>query len=134
MCEHFERIVSAMRHHDSVGALGRDGLGDERFTTRAMLSSEQRLVCDAARLAASTAHRVSRGDMGAALAVEAARGIRLSAEQRGAFDHVLRPTGLALVTGYAGTGKRSEEHTSELQSLMRSSYAVFCLKKKTNHT
>src|SRR3546814_2111873 len=27
--------------------------------------------------------------------------------------------------------RRSEEHTSELQSLMRSSYAVFCLKKKT---
>src|SRR3546814_8210393 len=36
-----------------------------------------------------------------------------------------------------GSGKRhrSEEHTSELQSLMRISYAVFCLKKKTlNHT
>src|SRR3546814_5303811 len=31
----------------------------------------------------------------------------------------------------AGTPKRSEEHTSELQSLMRISYAVFCLKKKT---
>src|SRR3546814_6229825 len=29
---------------------------------------------------------------------------------------------------------RSEEHTSELQSLMRTSYAVFCLKKKTNKT
>src|SRR3546814_2055541 len=29
-------------------------------------------------------------------------------------------------------GKRSEEHTSELQSLMRISYAVFCLKKKTH--
>src|SRR3546814_5527275 len=28
---------------------------------------------------------------------------------------------------------RSEEHTSELQSLMRSSYAVFCLKTKTTH-
>src|SRR3546814_1691156 len=28
--------------------------------------------------------------------------------------------------------RRSEEHTSELQSLMRTSYAVFCLKKKTN--
>src|SRR3546814_10290714 len=28
---------------------------------------------------------------------------------------------------------RSEEHTSELQSLMRISYAVFCLKKKKNH-
>src|SRR3546814_6267337 len=30
-----------------------------------------------------------------------------------------------------GTPERSEEHTSELQSLMRISYAVFCLKKKT---
>src|SRR3546814_2966329 len=29
---------------------------------------------------------------------------------------------------------RSEEHTSELQSLMRISYAVFCLQKKTNYT
>src|SRR3546814_10348991 len=32
----------------------------------------------------------------------------------------------------ASTGTRSEEHTSELQSLMRSSYAVFCLKKNKN--
>src|SRR3546814_2065049 len=30
-------------------------------------------------------------------------------------------------------GRRSEEHTSELQSLMRISYAVFCLKKKTTN-
>src|SRR3546814_3479047 len=36
----------------------------------------------------------------------------------------------------AGADRRSEEHTSELQSLMRSSYAVFCLnkKKQTNIT
>src|SRR3546814_6008495 len=33
-----------------------------------------------------------------------------------------------------GSVQRSEEHTSELQSLMRISYAVFCLKKKTNTT
>src|SRR3546814_9813001 len=32
-----------------------------------------------------------------------------------------------------GVGARSEEHTSELQSLMRISYAVFCLKKKNIH-
>src|SRR3546814_7462499 len=44
----------------------------------------------------------------------------------------------ALVTGFAAadisacTTIRSEEHTSELQSLMRISYAVFCLKKKKN--
>src|SRR3546814_7793027 len=33
----------------------------------------------------------------------------------------------------AAPGERSEEHTSELQSLMRISYAVFCLKKKKKH-
>src|SRR3546814_7046626 len=33
--------------------------------------------------------------------------------------------------GVRGRTARSEEHTSELQSLMRISYAVFCLKKKT---
>src|SRR3546814_2021440 len=35
-----------------------------------------------------------------------------------------------LVWHHAATFRRSEEHTSELQSLMRISYAVFCLKKK----
>src|SRR3546814_4350667 len=46
-----------------------------------------------------------------------------------------RPAG-ALRTSFIGAfaapglGERSEEHTSELQSLMRISYAVFCLKKK----
>src|SRR3546814_5469976 len=34
----------------------------------------------------------------------------------------------------AGRSVRSEEHTSELQSLMRISYAVFCLKKKKQNT
>src|SRR3546814_9560049 len=33
-----------------------------------------------------------------------------------------------------GADGRSDEHTSELQSLMRISYAVFCLKKKKNNT
>src|SRR3546814_10168082 len=36
--------------------------------------------------------------------------------------------------GVLGPGRRSEEHTSELQSLMRNSYAVFCLKKKNKKT
>src|SRR3546814_8955116 len=37
-------------------------------------------------------------------------------------------------TGTPTPAVRSEEHTSELQSLMRISYAVFCLKKKKYHT
>src|SRR3546814_5113494 len=51
------------------------------------------------------------------------------ARGRGAMavsDHVDFPTFME------GVKKRSEEHTSELQSLMRISYAVFCLKQKTS--
>src|SRR3546814_2842403 len=58
------------------------------------------------------------------------------------FAQVIRPGGL-LVLGAGETvigqtdafrPSRSEEHTSELQSLMRLSYAVFCLKKKKTST
>src|SRR3546814_3859575 len=41
---------------------------------------------------------------------------------------------IVLTASVAGLNSRSEEHTSELQSLMRISYAVFCLKKKKQHT
>src|SRR3546814_1661333 len=44
-------------------------------------------------------------------------------------------TAVAVREALAPLAKRSEEHTSELQSLMRISYAVFCLKKKKhNHS
>src|SRR3546814_9101049 len=53
------------------------------------------------------------------------------------FEHVLRVLRggrqahrITLDIGDEADGDRSEEHTSELQSLMRISYAVFCLKKK----
>src|SRR3546814_7419186 len=47
------------------------------------------------------------------------------------LDFNLPPGGIVGVIGPNGAGKsRSEEHTSELQSLMRNSYAVFCLKNK----
>src|SRR3546814_9730273 len=43
--------------------------------------------------------------------------------------HVAAPIGNRLIRK-GGSQDRSEEHTSELQSLMRNSYAVFCLKKQ----
>src|SRR3546814_8172213 len=46
-------------------------------------------------------------------------------------DSFANPT--AIPSGVTQSYKRSEEHTSELQSLMRISYAVFCLKKKNNN-
>src|SRR3546814_10297373 len=45
---------------------------------------------------------------------------------------IATPSGEAGGRGSFASDNRSEEHTSELQSLMRISYAVFCLKKKTN--
>src|SRR3546814_6961546 len=56
-------------------------------------------------------------------------GPSLSPLGRGSFRS-LAPTGRGLRSlGELGDRARSEEHTSELQSLMSSSYAVFCLKK-----
>src|SRR3546814_1274061 len=53
---------------------------------------------------------------------------RFSKEQRALHDLVGAAQAAALAQA-----RRSEEHTSELQSLMRISYAVFCLKKKKTH-
>src|SRR3546814_4757124 len=61
-----------------------------------------------------------------------AMGIASAGGSLGQFAVV--PTGQLLISQMDWTGAlwmlRSEEHTSELQSLMRISYAVFCLKKK----
>src|SRR3546814_2289038 len=45
---------------------------------------------------------------------------------------VVAPRPIGILLGLEGSQNRSEEHTSELQSLMRNSYAVFCLKKHNN--
>src|SRR3546814_3416313 len=69
------------------------------------------------------------------ISFNAADGVALSdaeAAVRQAEADIAMPTSIA--GSFEGTARaakdRSEEHTSELQSLMRSSYAVFCLKKK----
>src|SRR3546814_4742971 len=48
-------------------------------------------------------------------------------------NFVLMNYGTGAVMAVPGHDQRSEEHTSELQSLMRISYAVFCLKNKKPH-
>src|SRR3546814_8151143 len=65
---------------------------------------------------------------------------RLARESLANFEHgngSLRRLSALVLFGHASASKRlsrSEEHTTELQSLMRISYAVFCLKKKKkNH-
>src|SRR3546814_5036755 len=70
-----------------------------------------------------------------ALAFQPALGARPSAQPRRGAAQKTRRKGrgdVHLDHLYVGHEHRSEEHTSELQSLMRISYAVFCLKKKTH--
>src|SRR3546814_9773314 len=72
-------------------------------------------------------NRIIAGSVGRAT-VEAGAEIRLNPESR-----LLLASGNLFVDGSIEVRSgsiRSEEHTSELQSLMRISYAVFCLKKK----
>src|SRR3546814_8957923 len=59
----------------------------------------------------------------------ARQAVERAAARRGGL---LRHAGVDQDGPAVATDQRSEEHTSELQSLMRISYAVFCLKKKKN--
>src|SRR3546814_6568403 len=54
--------------------------------------------------------------------------------QRGDAELARAPAGVAAREAGDGVGQRSEANTSELQSLMRISYAVFCFKKKNTQT
>src|SRR3546814_6246884 len=69
----------------------------------------------------------------ALLAVQSGEKQSVMEQRLQVMDHYINYTlsGAEAVT--AAAAERSEEHTSELQSLMRISYAVFCLKKKKKH-
>src|SRR3546814_4560300 len=88
-------------------------------------------VADHRDLAAGTTVGLQRGRhrIGAALA-EAQVVVAAAALVGVAFQGHARGRTVTQVLGVAGHRGRSEEHTSELQSLKRISYAVFCLKKK----
>ena len=102
--EQFNRVLAAMRGSDQLLALGRDGRGEERFTTASMHNAEAALVRNAATLAAAK-HTVPRQDVEHAVRAAASRGFVLGADQRAALDHVAKRDGLSLVVGYAGSGK-----------------------------
>src|SRR3546814_3586954 len=71
-----------------------------------------------------------QGAVGNALAGDADKGCAVAQHQVSGFIDLLRDVTKFDVGHFGPAGGRSEEHTSELQSLMRISYAVFCLKKK----
>ena len=103
--DQFDAVMSAVKASPDMIALGKDGRGEDRFTSREMVETEQRLQRAAEVMAERERHRVSEGDREGALARAAERGMELSGEQRAAFDHVTGERDLSLVVGYAGTGK-----------------------------
>jgi Ti-type conjugative transfer relaxase TraA len=103
--DQFDHVMAAVRTSPELVRLGKDGRGEDRFTSRAMIETERRLENATIRLDAGRRHGVPERMQDAALARAEQRGLILSPEQRGAFEHVTGSGGLSSVIGYAGTGK-----------------------------
>ena len=103
--EQFDRVFAAIKASPELVALGKDGRGEQRFTSRAMIETEQRLERSASVLAERSGHGLSTAAINNAIAAAESNGLSLGGEQRAAMAHVSRSADLAIVTGYAGTGK-----------------------------
>jgi Ti-type conjugative transfer relaxase TraA len=103
--DQYDRAMSAVRASPDMIALGKDGRGDDRFTSRDMIETEQRLQRASELMAERERHRTDEKAREAALTSAEGRGLALTGEQRAAFDHVTGERGLSMVVGYAGTGK-----------------------------
>ncbi|OAN52681.1 Ti-type conjugative transfer relaxase TraA [Sphingobium sp. TCM1] len=100
-----DRAMGAVRASPDMIALGKDGRGDDRFTSRDMIETEQRLQRASELMAERERHRTNEKAREAALISAEGRGLLLSGEQRAAFEHVNGNRDLSIVVGYAGTGK-----------------------------
>ncbi|TPG39845.1 hypothetical protein EAH79_14280 [Sphingomonas koreensis] len=99
--EQFDQVLGAMRGSDQLVALGRDGTGQDRFTTRGMIEVELKLARSADVLERS-GHSVAERHVERALTSASDNGLVLSGEQQAALRHVTGARDLGLVIGYAG--------------------------------
>jgi Ti-type conjugative transfer relaxase TraA len=103
--DQFNAVMDAMRGAPDLVELGKDARDEDRFTTRAMIETEQRLHRAAELMAERKRHEVRDADRVAALARAEARGLALSGEQADALAHITDRGDLGVVVGHAGTGK-----------------------------
>ena len=104
--DQFDQVMSAVRTSPELVALGKDGRGEDRFTSREMIETEQRLSQAGDRLAERDGHglpatSLQNGGRDAA----GSDGLMLGDQQRDALAHITGKNDLAIVVGYAGTGK-----------------------------
>jgi Ti-type conjugative transfer relaxase TraA len=103
--DQFNAVMGAMNGAPDLVPLGKDGRDVDRFTTRQMIETEQRLHRAAELMAERERHEVRDADRQAALARAEVRGLVLSGEQADALAHITDGRDLGVVVGYAGTGK-----------------------------
>ncbi|WP_315705329.1 MULTISPECIES: Ti-type conjugative transfer relaxase TraA [unclassified Bradyrhizobium] len=103
--DQFKAVLGAMQGAPDLVELGKDGRGEDRFTTRAMIEAERRLHRAAELMADRERREVRHADRQAALVRAEARGLLLSSEQAEALAHVTAGRDLSVVLGHAGTGK-----------------------------
>ncbi|MBQ8102385.1 MAG: Ti-type conjugative transfer relaxase TraA [Afipia sp.] len=103
--DQFDRVMAAVRGLPELVALGKDGRGEERFTSRDMIETEQRLELAVDRLAGRPGHGLPAASVDRAIDTAGSGGLVLGGEQRAALAHIVQPRDLAIVVGYAGTGK-----------------------------
>ena len=101
----FDAVMNAVQGSPELVRLGRNGRGEERWTSREMLAVEERLHGAAKIMAERERHRVRAASAGQALEHAETQGLVLSREQRIAFAHVTDGPDLGIVVGYAGSGK-----------------------------
>jgi len=103
--DQFNAVMGAMRSAPDLVELGKDGRGEDRFTTRDMIETERRLHHAAKLMAERERHEVNDADSQAALTRAEQRGLILSGGQADALVHVTNGRDLSIAVGYAGTGK-----------------------------
>ena len=103
--EQFDQAVSAVRASPELVALGKDGRGEDRFTSREMIDTEQRLERAADRLADRVGHGLPAASLQRGLDAAGSEGLVLGGEQQAALAHITGDKDIAIVVGYAGTGK-----------------------------
>ncbi|PBN41376.1 Ti-type conjugative transfer relaxase TraA [Sphingobium sp. D43FB] len=101
----YEEAMRAVRASPNLIALGKDGRGEERFTSRDMLDTERRLEGSADRLAAHRGETIPAAVLKDHEEAASRSGLTLGAEQQVALQHITQGRGLSMVIGYAGTGK-----------------------------
>ncbi|MDY7526313.1 Ti-type conjugative transfer relaxase TraA [Sphingomonas sp. 10B4] len=102
--EQYDRVMAATKASPELVALGKDGRGDERFTSRDMIAIEARLERSADRLAGRAGHGLLATPWGKG-GVARSDGLVLGGDQQAALHHIGHNRDLAIIVGYAGTGK-----------------------------